>query len=387
MRPPLSETTEYLLAVLRAVLNGTAAPLPGDGLDWEQFYTAASLHTLAPMVYHGIYDLGLPEDKLARFTDAHRANMLTFAQQNTEIIRISAALEEAGIEYCPLKGCYTRELYPDPSMRVMCDIDMLIHDSDREKVREAMERIGYECARFGGDLDDKYKRGRVIVEMHNRLDAGGLKDPSYYDDPWRLTESVSAFCRRLTPVHEYLYTIAHALKHLVYSGMGLRIPMDIYLYLTRFDFDREEAEAEAVKMGVSKFMHCMERIALAAFGGGEFDEDTALVFMFILQDGHGESFETHESSQMIKSSAGRHKVSRAGYLLRQVFPPLEDMRWREPVLNKAPILLPAMYVKRWFQLVFTMRDRLSSGLQRISSADTETAERVKRIYEIAGVNQ
>ena len=60
-------------------------------------------------------------------------------------------------------------------------------------------------------------------------------------------------------------------------------------------------------------------------------------------------------------------------LVNALFPPLKYMKLREPVLKKAPVLLPFFYVKRWVRL-----------LLKLGNDDTL---RLRRIHEAAGINE
>jgi hypothetical protein len=46
-----------------------------------------------------------------------------------------------------------------------------------------------------------------------------------------------------------------------------------------------------------------------------------------------------------------------------------------------------MYVRRWFQLLFSRRERLKAKLSTASEVDKEQLEKLCRIYEIAGVSK
>lgn len=385
MNPHFSQNTEYLLALIRAVLDGRTAPLPPEGVDMGMLFAAADSHNLAPMLYHGLYGIGIDDSLVEPFREAHRRNMTRSVRQDMELSRIIQALDAKGLEYCLLKGIFTRELYPEPSMRVMSDIDVMVHECDRASSKAIMEELGYTCIRYGTTDDDKYKRLGLLTEFHVGLDADGLKDPAYYSDPWKLTVKTSKYGYRLSPVHEYLYTLAHAMKHFMTSGAGLRFLVDIYLYMTKASPDREETEREAEAMGITKFMRCMEKTAMAAFGGDEFDEETALIFMFMAENGAGGNSAVRETSRMIRTTGGADK-GKGRYYVKRAFPTFEEMKKRDPILGKAPVLLPFMYVRRWFQLAFTQREHFNSEFEKIRAIDVDAAERLKRIHEIAGVN-
>ena len=381
----LNENSRYLLEIIASVLNGSPAPSP-EGHDLEKLFVAAGKHRLTSIVYHGIYRQGLSEEELEPFVKVQRLEMRQSVLKDVEFARVSAALEGLGIEYCPLKGRQTSELYPDPTMRIMGDTDILFHDEDSEAVRAMMEGMGYVTLRFREEDDDVYRRGELLYEYHRELDKDGLGNPDFYNDPWRLTEPVSGNCRRLRDEDAYLYTVAHSMKHFMNLGTGLRSLIDVYQYLNTKRLDRDYIERTAREMGIEKFLGCMERLAMGAFGGAELDEADTAVLRFMLESGIAGTSDNYEAAKLLRAS-GKSEVSKGKYFLRLLFPTVKAMKKRDPVLKKAPVLLPFFYVRRWFQLIFSRRDRVADGLEMFGSVEKSDAEKLRDIYETAGIHR
>ena len=382
-----SETSGYLLEILRAVIDGRKAPPPPEGTDIGEVFSLAYEHRLAAMAYCGLYPDVIGEKQLEPFRRANRAALMHAVLAESEFGRITAALEREGVDYCPLKGWFTRELYPEPSMRTMSDIDILIPKEASAKAKAIMEGMGYGCVRYMLDDDDKYKRPGLLIEFHRELDSDGLGDPGFYRDPWRLTEKVTEHGRRLAPSDEYLYTVAHTLKHFMSSGTGLRSLLDIYLYMTKAPLDRDYIDNTAQKMGMSRFLSSMENAARAAFGGETPDPDTAQILDFIIESGVIGTRENLNTANMMHSGRGMSGGTKATYLKKLIFPSAKGMRLRYPVLRDKPWLLPAMHVRRWFELAFTKPERRKEALERYAALELSDAERLRRIHEIAGVGE
>ena len=382
----ISQLSKYLIECVNASLDGRIAPPPPDGLDTEAFFAACEKHSLTPLVWASLYAAGLEPEASARFAAAQRRELMRSAMQDAAFGRIAAKLEERGVLYMPLKGFYTRFLYPEPSMRVMSDIDILIRPGDSSAAKEIMESLGFACIRYMTGDDDKYKKPGLLIEFHRGLDTDGLKDPSHYADPWKLSEPVSGMCRRMTPTEAYLYTAAHAKKHFMHHGAGLRTLIDIYLSMKKEPIDRELAHALAREMGMDRFLCTAERLALAAFEDAELTDGEEEVFRFMLESGVLGSDEHYEAAKLLRAG-GEGRVNKAKYFLRLIFPPYEAMAKRDPVLKKAPYLLPFMHVRRWAQLVFSRRDRVERGLDRFEHTDVEDANRLKSIYRTAGIDE
>lgn len=381
MTQSLTQNTKYLLAVVGAVADGTAAPAPFEGVEAASLYEEAETHRLSAMVYHGLFRLGLPAGFIEPFRKAHRISVMQSLMTDREFARVAAALEANGLDYCPLKGYWTRELYPDRTMRKMSDIDLLIHEEDTEAYHRALLELGYECTRYLANTEDVYVYKGMMIEVHRALDDHGLGRPEYYSDPWRLAENVSGHCFRLRKEDSYLFTLAHTMKHFMYSGIGLRSLADIYIHLKYADLNREYVEAEAEKMGIEKFLHSMEKAALAAFGHAEMDEASLEIIGFMAECG------TKGSKDNLRAATYLRSRSKLGYFMSVVFPPFDEMRERYPVLIKWPVLLPAMYVYRIFLLVFVNRKYLRKGMDQVRHANIAEAERLRRIHRLAGIEK
>ena len=377
----ISENTDYLLKAVSAALEERDAPLPGPGVDFKSLYEFADEQRLAAAAYHGLYRLGLDYKDMEPFKKAHRQSVVQSLMADREFARISRAFEEHGLDHCPLKGFWTRELYPDRTMRKMSDIDILIRREDTEAFHAVLLELGYECTRYLANDEDVYECKGMTVEIHRKLDDHGLENAEYYADPWRFAERVSGRLFKLRREDAYLFTLAHTMKHFMYSGIGLRPLADILLFMRKADLNRAYVEAEAKKMGISDFMHAMERTALAAFGGAERDEASLEIISFMASSGIKGTKENFSAATYLRSR------SKLGYYLRVVFPDMETMKVRDPILVKAPVLLPFMYVRRWFQLLFTNRESMHKGLDQIKHANPEEAERLRRIHKLAGIKK
>ena len=402
MSERLSKTNIYFIDLLRALVHGESIPAPYEGVDLMALYAVSESQGLSSMLYHALYRLKLDEsdEKIAsameRFRGAHKAYVKHSVMQEVEYLKLSAALDQSGIEYCPLKGWYTRELYPESVMRYLADLDILIHSEDTEKVNAVMTKLGYSCRDLNKHDDDKYRKAGLAVEMHRTLDTDGLKDASLYEKPFELTEPVGGGCRRMRDSDAYLYTVVHGMKHFMFGGTGIRSLLDIYLYLKNAKLDESYIKECAERMGVTRFLNRMEELAVKVFGSTEagavtgscekdLDADSEELVYFMLKSGAGGSRETLDASLFDRSGKGGRNGSRASYIFRNVFPSMKSMQKRDPVLKKAPALLPVMYVRRWFQLLFSKRERLRSGIERYNSIDGETVEKLKRIHELAGL--
>lgn len=398
MSETLSDNSKYLISLLRALIHERETMPEPDGVDFGKLFAIAEAQGLSCMLYHALYKLGM--DRVDPSTaDMLRKTHMAYVQhsvnQELEYYKAAAAFEANGIDYMPLKGWYTRELYPDPVMRYMGDIDILIRPEASKRVNGIMLALGYNCESFMQHDDDTYRKGGVMVEIHRMLDTEGLRDPALYRDPFALaSESESnGHCRRMGLENAYLYTLVHGMKHFMYGGTGLRTLLDIYLYLKQERIKNTHFYIEncAGRMGISSFVSNMERLAERTFGSaepvaeGELDEDSISLINFLLCSGSGGKSSTLDMALLDRSGKGGKGGSRRSYLFRMIFPTLASMKKRDPILKKAPVLLPVMYVRRWLQLIFTRRDHLKNSIERYNAIEDSAVDDLRRIHRLAGL--
>ena len=260
-------TTEqrFFLRVLRDYLHGTATEAPAD-LDRAALLAAAELHKLEGVVYAQCRALPewnrRPDPITDRFSDAFGQTVLRSTNLESEDRRIRAALREAGISFLPVKGPEVAAFYPDPALRTMSDVDLLIHAADAEAARAVLERAGWSLTEAAAD-EWIYLRGSLCYELHAvllRPDEDDLPARvSWFNDFWRQAEDTDDGPRLNWNFH-FLYLVAHVAKHIRGRGIGFRQFFDLAVLIhrggSRLDWARIAAEAEAV--GLQPFLRtCM----------------------------------------------------------------------------------------------------------------------------------
>lgn len=185
----------------------------------------AERHGLAP-IFHAFTRrraAELPPEMAARLGASYRQNKARGIILLDEAARLSTALEERGVPCIPLKGAALAEdLYGDPTLRPMTDVDLLIPHDAIPVAREVMLAAGYEEEE--GDLREdfqeefrseiSYFRARPLpcrVEVHwSLLNFGG-------QEAWTaeaIRRSVmTPRGRRMSDEDTLLYLAAHAAYH------------------------------------------------------------------------------------------------------------------------------------------------------------------------------
>jgi hypothetical protein len=185
----LTISPEEALLVVSAGGRCALPVRPRAPAAWDRVVLVARWHRLAPLLWAHLRDAGtevdVPAAVVAELREDARRSTARSVMLQFELDRILALLEAEGIPAMLLKGAalVDSRVYPDPGMRVMSDLDLLVPEPQLPAAHALVaERLGYEVhgARLDRDDADRLARwhhhyqlvrggGTVIVELHQRL--------------------------------------------------------------------------------------------------------------------------------------------------------------------------------------------------------------------------
>lgn len=86
----------------------------------------------------------LPEEYRAEFLRGFHASAAKEMAREAALKKVSSLLEQAGIDYVPLKGSFLAYgVYPHPALRPREDIDLLLRESDLARAAETFHGFGW----------------------------------------------------------------------------------------------------------------------------------------------------------------------------------------------------------------------------------------------------
>ena len=292
-----------------------------------------------------------------------------YIHQNLALTKVSELFEAEHIEFIPLKGAVTRDLYPEPWMRTCSDIDILIRQSDEKKAVDLLqEKLNAKHA-FTGSHDIVFNLfSNVRLELHYRLMEENRANHAFevLSDVWQY--ALGDTCRkRLRDDMLYFYHIAHMAKHFEGGGCGIRPFIDLWLMNHRKDFDRSARRKLLEKGGLSVFAEKAEAISEKWFSGMEPEEDLVLIENYILS---GNSFGSMKRSLSIR----KRRQGKKGYVVSRMFVDYDYLKKMYPVLEDHRILFPVFEVVRWFRFFEVKSRRHTAKELRILKQDISDEE-------------
>ncbi|MBQ2854015.1 MAG: nucleotidyltransferase family protein [Oscillospiraceae bacterium] len=385
----------YLLHLLGAYIRKETPEISADA-DWQKLIQLAQIHSVTGILgYMTMKHPICPDAQAAAFLRSGCRNTVArFAQRSIQAEALSKTLEQAGIDHILMKGYVLRELYPVPELRTFNDIDIVIRPADRQRSDELMVSMGFQ-RHTDWEPVYSYFRGNELYEIHTEIMEVDVSDRAdykgYFRNMWEHAEPVSPHSFRFTPEFHFLYLLTHIAKHVHGSGAGIRMYMDVAVFVQhygkRLDWTWIREQLRLLKL--EAFAGTVLTAAESWFGvscpmeHGTPDQEVMEQFLaFTMEAGTFGHHNRDEALTALKHGGQAEPVSRLHHLLRETFPKAQTIESRYTYLQDKPWLLPAAWVHR----LVKNRDKLGLRTRKmkniISADETEVWELRKLMGDI-----
>lgn len=373
---------KYFIDIINKFIYGGIYEPPAD-IDWFEIKRLAEIHSMGGIigvvVNRSTIDMPLECYEYFDFSVFDCARMGIMWEMRYK--EITDALNSAEIPHIIVKGYILRYLYPEKDMRTMGDLDFVIASENLEKAMKPIINKGYKLLSvFKGDWI--YEKNGMAIELHPGLvdaDVGLINYQEYMSDIFNKTELVKGYTFQLTNEFHFIYMIMHTMKHFYGEGCGIRMILDIALFLNRYNhnLDWNYINKELVGLKINVFADNMFALCHVLFNSEinkTIDDDLfESVFDYIMEGGtFGFARENYAVSQ------GRNRIAKnqslISLLFHRAFPNDEVMRglimWYR---NKSVLLLPVAWVYRWIHSAFTKKGQLVKSV--IATGETKESKK------------
>ncbi len=251
-------TENIVLEILSAFIHNRKPCLNSvlhEGKAFYFFYIQGILPVLAYMDKK--WDIIKDENIKKSLVDCYYQTIADNCNKINMFENLSQKLSENKIPHMPVKGWYVRTLYPVPELRTFGDIDILINKKDRKKTNIIFTENGYSI-KDNWEPTYSYDKGALRCEVHTELmdsDLGkGEQVISYFSDALKTAEK--DVDERFSPEKDLhlMYLFCHLAKHLYTGGAGIRMYMDIALFLKAYgntlDFEKIYKDSKKLNLDV-----------------------------------------------------------------------------------------------------------------------------------------
>ncbi len=384
----LFEYGKYLTHLIACTINNAEPEAPFEGMDWEQLYSLAYFQKAVALIYPSAKKLAVPSKVMEKLTYTNHRMTAREARQEIESKIILKALCEEGIPFIKMKGVVIKNLYPMPSMRTQSDVDLIVKAEDRPRCEKLMKDFGYEVLIKKESTDEYVKDKFFYYEFHSSLNSA-FKFSELFSEPFTKTKpSPDSTGVVFTDEYFYMHIITHLYKHFVVEGCGIRPFCDLYI----FEKSHPQLNMEFIiktlsDYGLGDFYQIIIKLCRCFFQGEAFDDNQKDIATFVFRCGdHGSKAIRHLTEANPNKKKPLSLWSKIRFALEIYFPPAKNLKFRYPILEKAPYLIPFYWVKRGFYTVFFKKEAIQAQNRKIESVNSDEIKEAQKIYKLMGLD-
>ncbi|WP_350019947.1 nucleotidyltransferase domain-containing protein [Priestia flexa] len=200
-----------------------------QNIDWRLFLDLVHHHRCQPIIYLKLKDMPqtiVPLEIIQALQQTYTKNTFKMLQLSGEMEQISKLFAENEVKTLFLKGpVLAHHLYGDISLRTSKDLDVLVRETDLDKVDALLLASGYVkdgapsllngTKRKTHHVEYVHSQKKIQIEIHWRLHNPPVKEPSF-DELWQrksrsaLTSSPVFF---LGEEDLFLHLVVHGARH------------------------------------------------------------------------------------------------------------------------------------------------------------------------------
>ena len=307
------------------------------------------------------------------------------ASINYEYERVTSILENLKVDYLPLKGVLMRALYPQGWMRTSADIDILLSNSEVDKVvKEVVEKLNYTYQTTDAYNAIVISTNGVHVELHFDLIAKSDDSLSnkILSEVWENSTRVNnSSCHIMNEEYFYYYHVAHMARHFFKGGCGVKPFIDLYLLNNKVEYRAEKRRLLLQTGGLLKFERACYLLSKIWLENEAYTEEAKVLEEFILNGG---VFGNIQNEVLINQGK---KGGKFRYVLSRIFMPIEEMQHRYKTLKKHKWLYPFFVVVRLFEILFKGDSkRIKNELKTSAQISNQKQHKIENLLDYLGLN-
>lgn len=399
--------TEYkhLLHLLEAFIKEQPPHIDSDA-DFAEIERLAALHTVTGILGFMTkqYPYLFPPEKQKQLIHTYLSGVVFFSQKAAAMYALIEQMNQIELPHLLFKGFIVKNYYPIPELRNFGDIDILIKPTDRKKSHELMLRLGYEAILMK-DSTYCYTKAGEFYEIHTAICSDRISEKidlrEYFQSIWENTLSFEnySYTYTLTPEYHFIYLLAHIAKHASVLGAGIRMYMDIAVYLLHFqnslNWEWIFKELKSIQLydfafvvlsAVNDWFHIdldnaglpFQIPSISKQFSDEFLDYTMLGGIF------GEGVRTVGESMLSIRGTEKSPFSKTAILKKRLFPSSAELNSTYTYLQRFPFLLPAAWIQRIFQ-ASKRKKHYVRELQTVLSLDKDYVKNMQKLYKNLGL--
>ena len=382
----MNTTHKGILALLKSGLTGVPTPLPED-FSLEDALPTIKVQRIAALACEGAIYCGISmlEPAMQHLLTYYDTLVRKHENQHQLISRIFQAFEENSITYMPLKGCLMKPRYPRPELRTMADADILIRMEQYAAIPPLLSELGLEMLVESDHELIWIAPGKLKLELHKRVIPSYNSDYyAYFGDGWQLASQQDGMCHIMKPEDEYIYLFTHFAKHYRDGEVQCHHAVDLWVFSQAYpQLNWDYVEKELQKLELARFHANTRRTLCVWFEDQADDPTTEQITSFILDPDHRRRLLSMEvrNQKTADASDAKHTA-----LIRAIFPPVAELQYKYPILQKSPWTLPLIWVWRWITAVLFRRDNIQRRKDNLEMISQDSVQSYRQELQSVGLD-
>lgn len=374
----------YLAELVKACLEDRTPESLPEEITVKEIMDIAQRNQMDYMLLSPLMKIDLPEDNKNALRNRIKISMIKTCVQVEEQKKMVNLFEEAEVVNQPMKGAYLKFIYPQPTMREMSDIDILIGEGCMDKAAEIFDEMGYELHQRIHHHDVYHKPPFMVVEAHHSMydKTVDKKQYEYFSDFSKAVLNEGAkYTYNFSNEDFYVYMMSHMAKHFYKKGCGIRNIVDVYVYRNYYKGQLDEAyiDQELKKCGIFAFTKHVEKLSeiwLGEDGSNEFYDN---LFAYMTKSGIYGKDENGIWNEFAKEDNESHLHYRFKLKMFYFFPPYHYMVKYHPWVEGKRALMPIAWIARAISGV--ARKKGTKKREMLNNIDTEDIKVIQEIYK------
>ena len=341
-------------------------------VDYKKIYRYAKVHNLLGIVNCAVANAENKNDISPKFKNAVENSFFDLIYlanlQSNMLKEVKTLLKASEVPYIVFKGAVLKQSYPVPESRVMGDIDILIKECDRNKVKKLLTSNGFDCIKQNGPVYN-YVKNNVLFEIHTKLINHYDEEPFCNAFDYAVFDG---FEGTFDNNFHFAYLIAHTAHHFKFYGAGIKLIVDLAIMLKNSNIDLVRVFEYLKPVGLETFGKTMLNVCNNFFGyGTNYNIDTKEVEEYLCNCGaFGNDNENNGIAIARKEFEKGRKASSFMTKLRLLFPPYKKLKDIDYIkfINGRPWLILYAWV---YRIIYNFKHKKEFMLNAVNSLDDE----------------
>lgn len=254
----MSYTKIFFIQVLSDFINKKQTESLTN-IDWNEVMTLAKKHQVGGIIYYQCKNFIDDQVVKSNMLKMFGYSLFYVQKMKNNYEEVKSKLKCRDIQFVLVKGFEIAKLYPEPALRTMGDIDLLVHGKDFQFVADVFLELGFH---YGKKTPHEitFKKNNIYYEIHEFMidkpaDADELRK-SFYNDYWDYLVADSCYGeQRLDWSFHFMYLLQHMRQHILWEGIGFRQFMDMAIIIRNIsDLDWKFIVESAKKVEMYDFL-------------------------------------------------------------------------------------------------------------------------------------